>query len=189
MSDGPFRGLNLNKAWKDFVKRADNEAFSSKEVSEAVPPALQKMWQQEVSKEFMSRLKDLLKPDQYQMFGSDVEYALNKISTECMNSSLETILMDCAVNEAAKNGITDKTLITVCEEALKDRASREMRRVEEHCYREGYEITGKNVRARMQEGFENTNFQAIAESVSDKNKSASFTKIIKKIDLDEGVPL
>ena len=49
MSDGPHKSLPMRRGWKKFSARADKAVFERDQVADAVGPALEGDWKQDVA--------------------------------------------------------------------------------------------------------------------------------------------
>lgn len=66
MSDGPHRSLPMKPGWKRVAERCDKGAFSAEEIGRAIVPALQRDCQEEMTPEFLARIRDMFQaPEQY----------------------------------------------------------------------------------------------------------------------------
>ena len=68
MSDGPHRSLNMRRGWKQLAKCADNIAFSTEEIRNALSSALADDWREEVPGDICQQLQTILNKGQGFLF-------------------------------------------------------------------------------------------------------------------------
>lgn len=66
MSDGPYKSLKMRPGWKQLAKRADEKAFASEEVRDALPTALEQDWRAEVADSLCRQVQAILQDMQLQ---------------------------------------------------------------------------------------------------------------------------
>ena len=71
MSDGPHRSLPMRKGWKRVAQSADNPAFGTDEIRDAILPALEEDCRGEISPEFLSGLRSVCADQEASLFKND----------------------------------------------------------------------------------------------------------------------
>ncbi len=189
MSDGPHRSLNMRRGWKQLAERADKKAFAPQEICDAIPMALEQDWRAEVPRRLLRQVRATLEDDQSSFFEDQRPKTLEVLRGNTAGSSLATMFLDCAIQEAAGGKAGDQVTRDAVRGALMDRTARGIRQVEEHYYRESTQNRAMNVRERLESGVAQTNIPAIVDRVTGTDKSASPRMPVKQTGLDDGVQL
>jgi hypothetical protein len=189
MSDGPHRTLPMRNGWKRLAKRADKSAFNPQDVAEGVGPALAGDWTLEISREFLEGLHELCGGRQGSLFGAenDADFeALKRLAAG--RGSLGGVLVDFAAQAMADGKSGEAALLEAAENALHDRAMRDMRSVEEHYLRESSARRAANVRSRMEKGVAAAGIGELAGKLLTQPAS-SHSMPAKHDGIDDGVDL
>ena len=103
MSDGPHRSLPMRRHWKDFAERSAKAAFSSGEVSEALPHAIKKDILEAPIKEVREIMGGGTLFPEMRIEGLDALRQTHR-------GAAATHLIDCAI-EAAANGLNGEPVL------------------------------------------------------------------------------
>jgi hypothetical protein len=149
MSDGPHKSLPMRSAWKRAAEFSDVQAYTPKEVGDAIVPALDQDCRVEINPEFLRAFVGMYHSESLfpRHFESDLEGLIGKA-----NSSLERAVIDNAILLAANGRIAAEAAVEALSNALTDRAARGARQVEEHYLRKSTRPRALNVRARFESG-------------------------------------
>jgi hypothetical protein len=189
MSDGPYRSLPMRHACKRLAKRAQQVAFESEEVAEAVCPALEAHWAAEVSEEVVRILRDVCDSRQPSLFDDNNKGALDAARREAAGrGTLGTVLVDCVEQSLSEGKSGDAALQDAAHSALRERAVRDARTIEEHYLRDGSTQRAQRVHARIMDAIGRAPLQALADKVVTRGASSKSSPP-KHGGLDEGVTL
>ncbi|MFO1100774.1 MAG: hypothetical protein U1E81_21595 [Xanthobacteraceae bacterium] len=149
MSDGPHRTLPLRHAWKRLAKRADKRAYDSRDVIDAICPALERDCAVELTNDFMKKLRTVCGSGQ--LFGEytdgDIE-ALKRLAAG--RGSLGGVVADFTAEALATGKTGDQAVRYALDRALHDRMVRNARSIEEHYLRESSARRAADVRSRLE---------------------------------------
>lgn len=188
MSDGPHRSLPMRAGWQRAAERADKQAYSPAEVSEAICRAVEEDWRAEIPDAFVRRLGDVLGDRQLSLLDDSrvAQFAAIRRSLEA-SGSLGGVLIDCAEEAAATGKYCDDALRTAVANALSDRVLRGARQVEEHYHRSST-ARGPNIRNRLAEAITGASLDSVVNRVL-RVGDRSAERLKKQQRLDDGVPL
>ena len=189
MSDGPHKSLKMRRGWKRLAEVADNQNFTSDEVCERLPKALERDWRLEVPDSLCKEIRSILNQDQDSLFGDPRPSQLESLRREAAGFPLAGVFLDCAI-EAASNGMTGDTALreAACN-SLIDRSARSTRQVEEHYRRESTDGRAIRVRERFEGAIVQSDFTSMAGYLTGIDKGRRAPAPQKRTALDDGVPL
>lgn len=184
MSDGPHRSLPMRRGWKRVAECGDNYAFAPEEVSQALIPALEEDCRDEMTSEFINAFHGLYNS----LFRDQLESELESLR-EAAGSGIGRVVLDHAIQRAARGETGFDAPVKAIVDALTDRAARGARQVEEHYCRKSTE-RAHGVRARIEEGIGHANsaIEGLARRVL-KIDPGSSPRSQKQQGLDDGVRL
>ncbi len=187
MSDGPHRSLPMCRAWKRVARCADNPAFEVEEIRNVIVPALEQDCRQEVSRGFLEGFRNICRDQQTTLFKRDLRPSLEALKRTA-GPGMERLIVDHAIYAAA-NGNTSSD---IAEKAVARRsgiAARNGRGVEEHFFRNSTERRAHRVRARIEEGVNGADMNAVARHILNGDAKKFVVKPSKRQGLDDGVKL
>ena len=120
MSDGPHRSLKMPRGWKKLAERADNKAYATEEVRDALPEALEQDWRAEVPDSVCRHVRDILGDSQSSLFGDQRAERLEALRGETAGYALGNALLDYAMEAAARGRGGDDALREAVGKALTD---------------------------------------------------------------------
>jgi hypothetical protein len=191
MSDGPYKSLNMTPAWKKFAEWAHKAAFEPDEVAGRVVPALEETWRDEACGEVVRAIRSILgDARQTNMFGQDksveLEAARRKLSA---GYSMRRLIVDHVMQSVASGKLGIDAVCDGVENALRDRAARGPRQVEEHYLRkQSPEAMATRVRNRMEEAVASAPIAGLARRLSGLD-AATQPQSVKRQGLEDGVRL
>lgn len=186
MSDGPHRSLPMRRAWRTVAERGDKRAFTPTEISEALVPALEQDCQVDMTQAFVNGLRRVL--EEPLLFPSNVAARLEPLRSEA-GSGIGRELLDNVALLSAADAEAFQVVQDSLKAALEERANRGARQVEEHYFRESSTPRALNMRGRLDEAIQCTDFGAIAERFLGVNPRGKSAAPVKKTGLDDGVSL
>ena len=187
MSDGPHRSLPMRRGWKRVAESADNEAFGSDEIRDAIPPALEQDCRAEMPPEFVESFKSVCEDQASSLFKDGLAAKLEGLRKDA-GPGLGRTALDFAI-KAASNGSSEASLPEkAMKDALIDRAVRGMWQVEEHYIRKSTAARANRVRERMEQAIGNADINGVVRRVLDP-KAKAVKQAPKRQGLDEGVKL
>lgn len=189
MSDGPHRSLNMRRGWKQLAERADNVAFSTEEIRNALSSALADDWREEVSRDICQQLQTILNKDQGFLFSGEKIEWLEALRGKGAGYPLCSVLIDCAMYAVFKEYSSDDTLAKVASSALSERAASGARQVEEHYYRKSTQSRAVHVRERIEDSIVQSDIAQLAKRLTGLDKTERRHRPVRKTDIDDGVPL
>ena len=188
MSDGPHRSLKMPRGWKKLAERADKEAFAPEEVRDALPEALGHDWRTEVPGNVCKSVRDILGDNQSSLVDDHRIAQLETLRGETAGYPLGSTFLDYAIETAARGRSGDEALREAVSKAVKDRAARGARQIEEHYCRKSTPHRAGHVRERIETGVKQSNFDDIAGWLVGTDKSER-PRLTKQTGLDDGVQL
>ena len=189
MSDGPHRSLNMRRGWKQLAERADNVAFSTEEIRNALSSALADDWREEVPGDICQQLQTILNKGQGFLFsGKKIEW-LEALRGESAGYPLCSVLIDCAMYAVFKEHSSDDTLAKVAGSALSERAASGVRQVEEHYHRKSNQVRAVHVRERIEDNIIQSDIAQLAKRLTGLDRTERRHRPVKKTDIDDGVLL
>lgn len=186
MSDGPHRSLPMRPGWKKVAEYADNEAFASDELCDAVVSAVERDWRKDISPGLVACIQDVL--GVATLCSKDTVRAVEELRPSVAGCPMGNALLDhlAYVISDGKSGDAALREAVIC--TLTDWSARCARQVEEHYLRESNAANTKNVRGRIEEAIQKAHFADLAVHLLDPN--AKQARQLKKRDgLDDGVQL
>lgn len=149
MSDGPHRTLNMRKAWKVLVRRADDDAYSHADIVACVAPAVASDWNDEVSAEFFSKVGQFLGcGSQSHLFERD-SAEIDRLRGEA-SSPMEALLADNAKDACESPLQGEAALEDVVGKTLRESVVRRTFQAEEHYLRNSSRLRSVSMRQRLQ---------------------------------------
>ena len=189
MSDGPHRSLNMRRGWKQLAKCADNVAFSTEEIRNALSSALADDWREEVPGDICQQLQTILNKGQGFLFsGKKIEW-LEALRGERTGYPLCSVLIDCAMYAVFKEHSSDDTLAKVASSALSERAASGARQVEEHYHRKSTQGRAVHVRERIEDNIIQSDIAQLAKRLTGLDRTERRHRPVKKTDINDGVLL
>ena len=186
MSDGPHRSLPMRPGWKKVAEYAGNEAFTSKDVCDAIVAALEQDWRKDISPGFVGCIQDVLRGAT--LFSEDSLRALEDLRPSVAGCTMGNALLDYVAYTVSDGKSGDAALQEAVTRTLTDWSARCARQVEEHYLRESSAANTKNVRSRIEEGIQKAPFTALASRLLDPESTPAL-RLEKHDGLDDGVPL
>ncbi len=187
MSDGPHRSLPMRRGWKRVAESADNQAFGTDEIRDAILPALEEDCRGEISPEFFSGLRRVCADQEASLFKNDVVPSLEALRNSA-GAGLARVVLNYALQQAARGNSAKDIPESALKDALMDRAARGARQVEEHYYRESTTPRANRVRERIEQAIGNADIDSVARRILDP-ESKSETQAPRRQGLDDGVKL
>jgi hypothetical protein len=191
MSDGPYKSLNMTPAWKKFAEWAHKAAFEPEEVVGRVVPALEETWHDEHCGEVIRAIRAILGDSrQTDMFGQDksveLEAARRSLSA---GYPMRRLIVDHIMQSVANGKFGIDAVCEGVENALRDRAARGPRQVEEHYLRkQSPETMAARVRSRMEDAVARAPITGLARRLSGL-AAAIPPQSVKQQGLEDGVRL
>ncbi len=189
MSDGPHRSLNMRHGWKKLAERADNSAYAPAEITDAAAPALAQDGKEDVSAELARCVCEVLGGQQDSLFRDEKVMQLEALRRVTAGHGLGQVLIDCAIQAAAKGKSGPAAAVEAAIDALNIWAARCARQVEEHYYRKSTLPRAQNVRARIEEGIRGVSFEGLARQILKLATEPVPRAPSKRSGLDDGVQL
>jgi hypothetical protein len=187
MSDGPHRSLPMRKGWKRVAESADNQAFGTDEIRDAILPALEEDCRGEIGPEFFSSLRRVCADQAASLFKNDVAPSLEALRNAA-GAGLARAVLNYALQQAALGNGPKDIPERALKDALIDRAAKGARQVEEHFCRESTTPRANKVRERIEQAISSADIGGVARRILDP-ESKSETQAPKRKGLDDGVKL
>jgi hypothetical protein len=186
MSDGPHRSLPMRPAWRRVAERGDRPAYTPREISDALVPALEQDCRSELTSEFLAGVRRVVQEPS--LFKDDVAARLESLRPLAGSGIGRAVLENVgplSVGEADAFGVVKDALAA----ALLDRANRGARQVEEHFLRKASAPRAGDVRGRLEKAIGGTDLDAIAGRVLRADPKRKLGAPAKQKGLDDGVDL
>jgi hypothetical protein len=189
MSDGPHRSLPMRRAWKELAKRADQRAYDSEQVSEAVPHALASDWKNEVSGALITALKNVFA-------GRDNSLRIPEIALDQLEAAKPLAAgsvfgmnaVSWSVQLVNEGRMDEDALYEAVGLAAKERGFAGARQVEEHWLRESSQRRSDGVSARLESAISGLSEGKLGARLIDPQPSSRRAPS-KRTDINDGVPL
>jgi hypothetical protein len=191
VSDGPYKSLNMTPAWKKLAEWAHKAAFEPVEVAGRVIPALEETWREEGCGDVARTIRQILgDPRQVDMFGHDKSAELEAMRRELSaGSPMRRLLFDHITQSVSNRQAGVDPVSDGVEKALRDRAARGSRQVEEHYLRKrSPDAEATRVRRRMDDAIVGAPIAALARHLSGLD-ATSQPASAKQQGLEDGVRL
>ena len=187
MSDGPHRSLPMRRGWKRVAESADNQAFGTDEIRDAILPALEEDCRGEISPEFFGSLRRVCADQETLLFKTDVAPSLEALRNAA-GAGLARAVLNYALQQAARGNSPEDIPESALKDALMDRAARGARQVEEHYCRESTNPRANRVRERIEQAIGSADIGGVARRILDPG-AKSETQAPRRQGLDDGVKL
>lgn len=187
MSDGPHRSLPMRRGWKKLAERADNCAFETEQVAEAIPEAIEG----DLREEWSPALGDVLHrvigdPEQTSLFKALPTEELEKARHLAAGKPILQLIVDC-LEKVLAEGKSSEPLLDALATAMQNYVTRCFRSVEEHYVRKSSTHRAQRVRTRLEEASTRPSYRDHANRFLKSNSSGAAIRAPKRIGLDEGV--
>jgi hypothetical protein len=186
MSDGPHRSLPMRPGWKKVAEYADNEAFASKDVCDAIVAAVERDWRKDISPGVIGCIQEVL--GGATLLSEDSLRALEDLRPSVAGCVMGNTLLEYVAYAVSDGKSGDSALQEAVTRTLTDCLARCARQVEEHYLRKSSAATTKNVRSRIEEGIRKAPLEAVTSRLLDP-ESPPALRVAKHDGLDDGVPL
>jgi hypothetical protein len=192
MSDGPYRSLDMRKAWRDVAERAHKDAFTLEERADAMCAALHDDLKRDVGKGALKAVGAvLLDQEQGNLLSDQASAELEAIRGDSRSTGfLDSIIEHTQV--ALHEGKTgEEALQDGLNRAAIDQARANNRAVEEHYYRDTPTAKGAekaiSVRQKLDATLQTERVRGFsAEAIQLMRGEAVSTKLQKDSDIDAG---
>lgn len=187
MSDGPYRTLDMSKAWKSLAKIAENATHTVVEVAEAFRPALVEEWKA-IRPDFAEAVKAALGDDDRGRLFSEIAVSETERLRAQASNPMEALLADHAHDQARDAQLGAGAYEKSIEHFLEDRAIRGARQMEEHYHRERSPDTGR-LRNHLAAAITSGELAQLASGLASGAGHRALTAKADRSGLDEGVSL
>jgi hypothetical protein len=177
----------MRRSWKRLAEYADNQAFEADQIRDAVIPALERDCKGEIGADFLRKFDQVCGDRNGSLFESDIQ-PLESLRAEA-GAGLGRVVLEYAIQAAARGGAEVDIAVKAVTEALMDRATRGARQVEEHYYRKSTINRAHRVRERIEQGISGADMGALAQRVLNRERTRSAAAPSKRDGLDDGVKL
>jgi len=177
----------MRRGWKRVAESADNQAFGTDEIRDAILPALEEDCRGEISPEFVGSLRRVCADQETLLFKTDVAPSLEALRNAA-GAGLARAVLNYALQQAARGNGPEDIPESALKDALMDRAARGARQVEEHYCRESTTPRANRVRERIEQAIGSADIDGVARRILDP-EAKSETQAPRRQGLDDGVKL
>lgn len=178
----------MSRGWKCLARYAENENFEPADICNAAVQALESDWRDGIPTDIVEGVRRAFLTQQGDLFAKEASDRLEALQRESAGYPMARLLLDCAAANLGREGSAEDSLALAGANALKTRASRGVRSVEEHYLREGPAAQAREMRARLEQACRDAPIAALARELL--NIGPGLPKASRKHDdLDDGVPL
>jgi hypothetical protein len=178
----------MRQQWKQLLKRAYQHAFDSQDVIEAICPALERDFAWEITKEFVTALRDYCTDQNADLF-DDRNARLERLKhLTAGRGTLGTVIADCAHEALLQGKMGQEAIDQALHQALTDRLARNSLQIEEHVLRESSARKASNVRGRLASAMAQAPIASLVRKLGTAAASSNATPP-KHTSLDDGVGL
>lgn len=190
MSDGPYRGLPMSRAWKKVAKWAYNSNFDCDQVAELMSQVVVSDFRKEFPSSLITFLKKEFDRREGFLFPNLRAQPLVELDQTMDGSSIRRLLLTCANQELTTGRGGEQGLINAMKSATSDWMLRAARMMEEHYRRD---IDSKmpnavNVRDRIEEAIQRVTIDDVVQRILGHQPIRS-SRVHRSSRLDDGVPL
>jgi hypothetical protein len=178
----------MRRGWKRVAECADNQAFESEEVGNAIISALEQDCRGEMSPEFISNLHTACRGQEGFLFKKDLGPQLEALRGAA-GPGIERVVLDLAVEISASGTAGSDVPLKAMTDALTDHMARCARQVEEHYCRKSIEPRANRVRARIEQAVDRAAIEGLARQILTAESGRSGRPPLKREGLDDGVRL
>jgi hypothetical protein len=178
----------MRAGWKRVAECGDNHAYAPEEIRTAIIPALEQDCRVEITQQFVHALYKMFQEQEITLFkdqlGAQLE-ALRRIA----GHGLGRVALEHAILISAQGETGLDALVKAIANALRDRAARGARQIEEHYCRQSTSPRAQQVRTRIEEAIGGTDVQGLARQILKLDPRPSTPVARKQQGLDDGVRL
>lgn len=186
MSDGPYKSLQMRRAWKTVAERASNEAYPISDVRDAILNALVKDWRKEMTSNFVALLQEVC--DDKTLFCRNPIEFLEVSRPQASGSAMRLAMLDnlvCAFADGASGKAAFESATT---NTLIDHWARCARQVEEHYLRDSNTANTQNIHERINKAVHSAEFSSLTSQIL-APESKPLNWITKRDGVDDGPQL
>jgi hypothetical protein len=176
----------MRPGWKKVAEYAGNEAFTPKDVCDAIVAALGLDFRKDISPGIVGGIQDVL--GGATLFSEDGLRALEDLRPSVAGCTMGDALLDHVAYTVSDGKSGDAALQEAVTRTLTDWSARCARQVEEHYLRKSSAATTKNVRSRIEEGIQKAPFTALTSRLLGPELTPA-PRLEKHDGLDDGVQL
>jgi hypothetical protein len=189
MSDGPYRSLPMSPRWKLAAKCAYVQAFSTREIADALHAAAERDCRAELSPGFLSKVSSLIVGRDDPGLFRDLPIADLRSMHAQASSPMEASFLRNAVDALNDGCAPSDALQQAAEGAVSDRLLAGFRQVEEHMFRKASDHRSRTVRSRLEGAHGEIDISALARQVLRTADAPHARAVATYSGLDDGVPL
>jgi len=182
----------MPKGWKRVAESADNEAFRTPEIGEALAAALKQDCRAEVSTQFLHDFCAICLKQEGCLFkdqsGADLDN-FRESALDLRFSVLEQSVLEHAIQLSGKGESGVVLGVKALADALAVRAAAGARQVEEHYCRESTVPRARRVRERIEQAIGHVPVQSLARQILKLDPRPAGRHSVKRRGLDDGVEL
>ena len=189
MSDGPYRSLPMSPRWRLAAKCAYVQAFSRREIADALHAAADRDCRAELSPGFLKRVSSLIMgPDDPGLF-RDLPIADLRAMHAQASSPMEASFLRNAIDALHDGCAPADALQQAAEGTVSDRLLAGFRQVEEHMFRATSDHRARAVRSRLEGAHGEIDISAVARQVLRTADASQPPAVATYSGLDDGVSL
>lgn len=189
MSDGPHKSLKMRRPWKRVAEVADNGAFSSEEVKDALITAFENDWREEVPASVSTGICQIFEEKQSFLFRDEKIAQLEALRAKAAGQALAQEIIDCAIHKVVTGVPSAELAVESTADAFSIWGARHARQMEEHYYRKSTDLRAEHVRARTEQAISRISRAPLARQLLKSGPLSAPRGFSKKTGLDDGVQL
>ncbi len=178
----------MRPGWKRVAECGDKAAFATEEISGAIVSALQRDCHTDMIEGRIDGIFRVLRDGESSLFKDQVVPQLENLK-ETAGSGIGRIVLDHAIKIATQGVFGKEGMVEAVKNALKDRAAKGARQVEEHYCRESTRPRANKVRMRIEQGISGADLKGLARQILRIDPRPSSRPASRKKGLDDGVKL
>lgn len=187
MSDGPHRSLQMKPKWRSLAERAYNRNFDIDDIATAMGPALVSDCRDETTPAFFAGLRHIFEEQEGLLIKDNVRQRLEALRPEA-GTGIGRRILDNAIRLSEEAEASVKSLVQSVERALRERAAKSCRQMEEHAQRETSVSRASHMRGRLEQATTKAPLTSIAKQMLKIEKPPARSSK-KRQGLDEGPSL
>jgi hypothetical protein len=178
----------MRRGWKRVAEYADNPAFASEAISNAIIPALEEDCRSEIVPDFLDAISRVFRDQESSLFKDQLGPELDTLR-DSAGCGIGRVVLEHAIHlvEGGRTGVDG--LVEATANALADRAARGGRQVEEHYCRQSSSPRAQKVRARIEKSIADAPINSLARQILKLDSRPSSPPKLRQEGLDDGVRL
>ena len=186
LSDGPHRSLRMRQGWRRVAEFADNRAFDSEDVREAVIAAFGDDLRADKVEVVAESVCEIVGGQQDSLFPTEKVLQLEALRHSAAGHVFGQMLIDCALHQLDNGNSGPNAAVEATAEAFSMWGARHARQTEEHYLRESTATRARDVRARIEQALGSVSYKSFARQFLSSSATSLPRSPPKLTGIDDG---